>query len=229
MSAKETEHNQPNLDSRLKDLEMFYLGNKKAINTGLLSVAAIIVLYVGYIYFYVKPQNQEVERIMHYAEAYYMQDSFNLALNGDGGDNPGLLYIADNFGATHKGSLAGYLAGTCLLRTGEYETAIDYFNKYSGDDFMIAVQAIGGIGDANAELGNYDEAASYYMKAANHNNNELLSPYYLMKAGQAYEELGDKDKALAAYKKIKAQYKDSRQGNAIEKDIYRLETELGNS
>lgn len=227
MSAKEKDSNQPNLDTRLRDLEVYYISNKKRINSVLLGVAAVILAYVGYIYFYINPQQEAVSKVMHYAEAYYVQDSFDLALNGDNGNNPGLVYIANEYGATAKGSLAAYMAATIYMRNGEFETAIDYFKKYTGDDFMIAVNAKGGIGDANAELGNYEEAADYYMEAANMRDNVLLSPYYLQKAAQAYEEIGNKEAALEAYKAIKKDYKESQQGEGVEKDIYRLETILG--
>jgi tetratricopeptide (TPR) repeat protein len=44
-----------------------------------------------------------------------------------------------------------------------------------------------------------------------------------MKAGIAYEELGQYAKALEAYKKIQSDFSESREGRSIEKYIARVE------
>ena len=46
---------------------------------------------------------------------------------------------------------------------------------------------------------------------------------YLLKAGQVAEEMGNKDKALDFYKKIKDQYPESAEASDIDKYITRIE------
>ena len=48
---------------------------------------------------------------------------------------------------------------------------------------------------------------------------------YLKKAGLVYEKLGQYDKALAAYKKIKSEYSKTTVGTSIDKYISRAENQ----
>jgi hypothetical protein len=60
------------------------------------------------------------------------------------------------------------------------------------------------------------------MKAARKADNNLLSPAYLIQAGQIYEKLGKKADALKAYQEIKTKYYLSNQANDIDKYIERV-------
>ena len=71
------------------------------------------------------------------------------------------------------------------------------------------------MGDAYMELDNVAEAAASYVKAAA-NDNTFTSPFYLLRAGMAYEMAGDYAKAIAAYNRIKADYPNSNEGFSIE-------------
>ena len=51
----------------------------------------------------------------------------------------------------------------------------------------------------------------------------MFAAGYLLKAGQVAEELGDKDKALALYNKIKDQYPGAVEAADIDKYITRIE------
>ena len=78
------------------------------------------------------------------------------------------------------------------------------------------------MGDAYVGLEDYKSALAAYEKAAATADN-LFAAGYLLKAGQVAEELGDKDKALACYKKIKDQYPESAEASDIDKYITRIE------
>lgn len=54
-------------------------------------------------------------------------------------------------------------------------------------------------------------------------DNGLTAPYYLKKIGLVYEKLGDKAKALDAYKTISGSYAGSMEARDIQKYIGRLE------
>ena len=60
------------------------------------------------------------------------------------------------------------------------------------------------------------------MKAADKADNNTLSPIYLVQAGQIYESLGQNDKALDCYKKVKSNYMQSAVGSEIDKYIERV-------
>ena len=70
-------------------------------------------------------------------------------------------------------------------------------------------------------LGKKEEfkAVSFDPKKA---DNNLLSPAYLIQAGQIYEKLGKKADALKAYNEIKTKYYGSMQSMDVEKYIERV-------
>ena len=78
------------------------------------------------------------------------------------------------------------------------------------------------IGDAYVGLENYGKALGYFEKAAATADN-MFAATYLLKAGIVAEQMGENDKALSFYKKIKEQYPQSMEGYDIDKYISRIE------
>ena len=79
--------------------------------------------------------------------------------------------------------------------------------------------AKGALGDAYMELKQVDKAVALYMEAADMKKNEFTSPMLLMKAAWAYEDLGNLDKALTCYKRVKEEYPRSAEARDIDKYI----------
>ncbi len=201
--------------------------NKNVVNIGLTVLAVVIAGYFYYANFYMPGKVAEVEETFHKTERLFAIDSFSVALNGKpaSGINeaiPGFLKIADNYGMTKQGKLSKYYAGICYLQLGQFNEAIEQLKAYGGDDVIVMGMAYGAIGDANMELGNTDDAISFYKKAAAHKPDEFTSPMFLMKAAQALEIKGDDAGALALYKQIKRDYPRSTQGQQIETYIARV-------
>jgi len=162
---------------------------------------------------------------MFRAEYYFEKDSLNLALNGDG-ENEGFLSICDDYGSTRAGNLAKYYAGLCYLNLGEYQKAIDYLKKFDGKDLIVSGMALGAIGDAYMQLNQTNKAIDYYLDAANTNPNDFVSPSYVIKAGWAFELIGDWKKAKELYEKLKKEYPQSREAREIDKYIARAKANL---
>jgi tetratricopeptide (TPR) repeat protein len=158
---------------------------------------------------------------MYQAERYLEIDSLKLALNGDG-NYLGFLDIARDYKFTNSGNLAKYSAGICYLHLGNYNEAIEFLNKYSKKDKVIASLAIGATGDAYVELGNLEKGVSKYIEAADFAKNSFNTPLFLMKAGQIYELTGKFNEALKLYERIESQYPGSTEGTSIEKYIARV-------
>ena len=158
---------------------------------------------------------------MFKAEQKFAQGNFELALNGD--DNTmGFEEIIDTYGS--KAGEAVYLyAGASALQIGEFDKAISYFKKYNGEDSILLSRAQAGIGDAYVGLEDYKSALAAYEKAAATVSSNMYAAGYLLKAGQVAEEMGNKDKALDFYKKIKDQYPESAEASDIDKYITRIE------
>lgn len=202
--------------------ESFIENNKKVLSMVLGGIVVVIGLYFAYTQIYLGPKEIEAQSSIFMAEKYFEKDSLDKAINGDG-VNYGFIDIIDEYSGTKTANLAHYYLGISYLRIGAYEDAIEQLKAFSSDDIMISSIAIGAIGDAYMELGNVDDAISYYEKAAKNNENELTTPMYLFKAGLAYEEKGDYAKAFDKYTTIKKDFSDSSEGRTIEKYLARAE------
>ena len=87
---------------------------------------------------------------------------------------------------------------------------------------MVSNAALGALGNCYAQLGQNDKAAATLLKAAKRADNNTLSPLFYQQAGQLYEAVGNKDKAMDCYKTIKSDYPQSMQAQDIDKYIERL-------
>jgi tetratricopeptide (TPR) repeat protein len=105
---------------------------------------------------------------------------------------------------------------------GNYNEAIEFLNKYSKKDKVIASLAIGATGDAYVELGDVDKGILKYMEAADFAKNSFNTPLFLMKAAELYEMKGKFSDALKLYERIEKQYPESSEGTTIEKYIARV-------
>ena len=224
--------NSPEKDEVIVDVEEVYSKTEDFINDNQNSilgfvgiVVAIVVAFYAYNRVYLGPLDQEAHGQMFVAEQYFNKDSFDLALNGDG-NYLGFIDIADEYGNTTAGNLAHYYAGISYLRTGQYEDAISELETFDGGGEMLDAVALGAIGDAYMELGNVDEALSFYEKAANASVNKFTSPVYLQKAGFAAEKVGSYDKAIDYYTQIEENYPTTNEGRNAAKYIARAEANI---
>jgi tetratricopeptide (TPR) repeat protein len=198
--------------------EQFIEQNQKII---LVVIAVIIVAVLGFFgfkRFYLAPREKDAQGQMFMAQKYFEQDSIKKALNGDG-QYLGFLAIIDEYGMTKSSNLSHYYAGMCYLKLGQFENAVEQLKKFSASDQVIGPLAKGGLGDAYVELKDISKGIGYYLDAADQAKNEFLSPYFLMKAGMGYTELGDFKNALKTYRKIKDDYGRSNEARDIEKYI----------
>ncbi|MDR0544014.1 MAG: tetratricopeptide repeat protein [Odoribacteraceae bacterium] len=205
--------------------EQFIERNQKWIIRGVTFILVAIAAFFGYHKLYKAPLEKEARVQMASPERYFQQDSFLLALNGDG-NALGFLEIIDQYGSTPSGNLANYYAGLCLLYTGDYQDAITYFNRFSSDDMVFSHVVKANIGDAYMELEDFKQAAHFYKQATDGNKNELTAPMILMKAGLAYEKSNDYKNALAAYEKLEKEFPNSIEARDIEKYIARSKANL---
>ena len=216
-----------NIGSTLSKAEQFIEKYKNIITYVIAGIALVVLGIWAYNNFIHGPKVTKAENEMYMAQMYYEMDSLNLALNGDG-NHPGFLEIIDNFGGTPSGNLAHYYVVMIYLKQGLFEDAIEELEKFDGDDDIIGPMATGCIGDAYMELGNQEEALNYYLEASEQSENSFTTPMYLMRAAWVYEGMGDWDKAIELYGKIRDNYKKSFEGSEINKYIARA-TAMKNS
>lgn len=214
------------VEEALSKSEQFIERNQKILTYVVGGIIVVILLFFGYKKYISGPKEKTAQSLMFTAEHYFEKDSVDLALFGDG-ESFGFMDIVDDYGSTDAGNLAKYYAGICYMKKGEYEEAISYLKKFSGDDVIVPAMALGAIGDAYMQLDDLENAAKYYMDAANKDNNEFVSPTFLLKAGWTYEILENWEKAKNTYETIKKDYPKSREAREIDKYLARTKAKLG--
>ncbi|MDR0814908.1 MAG: tetratricopeptide repeat protein [Bacteroidales bacterium] len=223
-SDKKVEERVEGVEHALTKAEQFLENYQKQIIWAVGILLAAVVLYLAFQRFYVEKKSVEAAEQMFPAERAYENEDWNRALDGDG-NNPGFIEIIDDYAFTPSSRLAKYYAGICYLRLGDYEEAINYLSKFSSKDVILSSMALGGIGDAYAELGETDKAVSSYKKAANNRKNDFTSPLYLLRAGLLLEQQKEYKKAAELYEIIRKEYPNSTEGRNISKYLTRVEIE----
>ncbi|WP_419211013.1 tetratricopeptide repeat protein [Maribacter sp. X9] len=191
---------------------------------GAIGVIAVSVLgFLAYSQFVVKPKEISAANEMYYPQQYFDQalasttakDSlFTLALEGAEGKY-GFLDIIEEYSGTKAANLARYSAGMSYLNMNKYQEAITYLEDFNSDDAILGALAKGGLGDAFMQLDQPSDALGYYESAVAHSENEYTTPKFLYKAGVTALEMGEKDKALGFFERIKNEYPKSENANTI--------------
>ncbi|MEM7107752.1 MAG: tetratricopeptide repeat protein [Bacteroidota bacterium] len=210
------------LAEQLSKTEEFIENNKILV----FGVAGVLFLAVAGFFgwnYYLTSQNDLAQSEMFQAIYYFESDSLDLALNGDG-NNLGFIDISSDYSMTDAGNLANFYAGTAYLKQGKYNLAILYLEDFSSNDNLVQARAYSLIGDANMEVGDYEQAAAFYSKAASYKPNKFFTPQYLMKQGLAYEKLNNMEAAIAAYETIIEEYWESAEVQDAKKYKARLQT-----
>lgn len=184
---------------------------------------ALVVGYLAYTKMYAEPRQQEALKQMFMAEQKFAQDSFQVALNGNGVEFSGFKDIAAQFGGTKAGNLAHYYAGVCNLNLGNFDEAVKYLEDYSGDG-LGCVMKHGALGDAYSEKEMLDKAAEQYAKAIKEGNDEVLTPYYMKKLAllNMYEKINKPAEAKKLFQDIKEKYPRSSEALEVDKQLARL-------
>ncbi|MFL1896880.1 tetratricopeptide repeat protein [Aquimarina sp. 2-A2] len=213
------------LDEGASKTEEWVAANQKYIFIFIGVVAFIVLGYLGYQKLVQEPKEQEASNEMFRAQQYFndavtgnekISDSlYGLALNGGEGKY-GFIEIIENYGGTKAANLANYYAGFSYLNMSKYEEAIAYLDEFKSDDQMLGPLALGGIGDAFAQLDQPEQALSYYEKAAETKTNSLTTPKFLLKAAITALSLDKADVAITYLERIKEEFPSSVEANQVE-------------
>ena len=210
---------QENIEQGVSKAQEWLDNNKKTLYT-ILGVAVVLALIIlAFVKFVYQPKCEEAQEQTFPAEMNFQKGEYELALNGDG-NVLGFSEIIDTYG-TKAGKAVYLYAGICQLQLGNFEEAIKFLQKYSGKEPILSARAKACEGDAYVGLGQYDAAIKCFQAAAA-KGDDLFAAGYLLKEGLAWEKLGDKAAALAAYKKISDMYPQSLEAYDIDKYISRV-------
>ena len=218
------------LDEGASKAEDWAVKNQKNIFIVVGLAAAIVLGYLGYNKFIAEPKADEAMNEMFTAQKYFEEavngtakDSlYNLALAGGDGKY-GMLDIVNEYGSTPAGNLANYYAGMAYLNLKDYTNAVKHLSDFKTDDAVLGPVAQGGIGDAFVQLNQSEDALGYYEKAIAGSTNDYTTPMYLFKAANVALGLGQSDKALGYFKRIKEEFSSSAEATNIDVFIGRAE------
>ncbi len=231
MSTKKTqdktEKKLETIDEALTSSERFLEKNQKNILWGLLVVVIVVGAFLAYHYLYKHPRNEQAQAAIYKGERYFQNGEDSLALFGNGNDFKGFESVIDDYSGTKSADLARAYAGICYSHLGNNEKALEYLKKFKGGDLLITPSVIGAIGDVYMNLGNTDDAISQFLKAADKANNEMLTPIYYKKAGIAYLQTQQFDKAIEIFTKIQENYLNSPESQEAEKYIQQAKFQKG--
>jgi len=196
--------------------------NGKKYGIALSLILLVVLGYFGYRQFILEPKEKQATEAMFRAEDYYRIDSIRLALNGDA-VNAGFVKIINRYGGTKAADLAAFYAGSCYLKLGDFNNAVKYLKDFKTSAVQVQAKAYGLLGDAYSELNKKEEAVEQYKKAGTlFDEDEIISPEYLFRAGYLYESMGKNEDAVAMYTIIKNKYPASPRGFDIDRYLARL-------
>ncbi|MEN6589444.1 MAG: tetratricopeptide repeat protein [Proteiniphilum sp.] len=228
MSAKKTneskaEKNFENIGEALTTSEQFLEKNQRAILTGLAIVIVLVGAFLAYHYLYKVPRNEKAQSAIFKGERYFQEGQDSLALFGNGNDYIGFESVISQYKGTRTSDLAHAYAGISYNRLGNNEKALDHLKKFKGGDLLLTPAITGAIGDVYINMGNTDEAVSYFLKAAKEADDQMLSPIYLKKAGEVYLSIANYDKAIETFTQIKEKYINTPEAREADKYITQAE------
>ncbi len=200
---------------------LFYEEHRRVAYGIGIALLLLVLAIPGYIYYHQQQEqaaNQQLGQIL----PVYEQGNYQQALEGTG-NQAGLLAIADDYGNTDAGNLATFYAANALYQRGEYDRALNYFQRFEKEENFIGASAYAAQAAIYENRGNFERAAELYEQAASQYQNNLTAPRFLLSAGQAYEEAGQYEAAMNAYQRIQEEYPDSDQADSAERYMARAE------
>ena len=202
-------------EQQVSKTEAFFEKNKKAIIISVVAIIAIIVCASLTNTYYFQPRQEEASTELAKSQELFQQDQYEKALEG-------FKKVASDYNSTQAGNLAQLYIGLCQANLGKWQEAVNALENFSSKgDQMISPAAEGALGNAYANLKQFDKAVEHLKKAASKADNNSLSPTFLIQAGEILESQGKKDEALKLYQEVKEKYFQSMQYQTIDAYIER--------
>lgn len=114
--------------------------------------------------------------------------------------------VLDQHGKTREAGLAAFFLADSHYRLGDYQQALEafhlYVDKYHHDPLLMA-SSLTGLAACYEQLGQFADAAEFYMRSAEEYPDYYAAPEALMNAGRCFLTAGDFDAAIDAYSLLK--------------------------
>jgi tetratricopeptide (TPR) repeat protein len=187
-------------------LTSFYNANKRSISIAV--TALVLAVFAAVIY--VKNRSENNEKAITALGAIfetYDAGQFQTAVDGIPEKNiQGLKSIVDNYGGSATGDLARFYLAGAYSQLGRYDEALKEFEEYSPSGELLSVARLSGIGSCYEAKGMFREAAASFEKAGTQYPKDVSAAENLNDAARDYGLVGEKEKAIELYKRIKKNY-----------------------
>jgi len=156
----------------------------------------------------------------------YDAEQYRNAIDGsDAAKIKGLQYIVDNYGSSDNGETAKiYLANSYYILS-DFEKAKEYYRSYSGSIDLFKATASAGYASCLEVENKIEEAADYYVDAAEFDSSNPLNADYMLNAAINYLETGNNNKAEELLKSIKKDYRMSVAARQVDRYLAVIKSE----
>ena len=225
--STETKKGLENIGDAIASSENFLERNKKFLIFGILAVILIVGGVLAYQHLYNVPRNERAQEAMFRGERYFQNGQDEIALFGNNNNFIGFEAIITEFRGTRAANLARAYAGIAHARLGNHEQALTHLKAFRGRDLLIAPAVTGAVGDVYMNMGEIERAIPYFMRAAQQANNDMLSPIFFQKAGLAYLQLNNFDRAIEIFERIQRDHINSPEAMDADKFIQQARIQRG--
>lgn len=195
-------------------LTSYYYANKKII--GYVAFALVVVVLAVFVYLNNRRANNE-KATAALGKVFSLYDAaatdpvqYTTAIDGQPERGlMGLKAIVENYGGTDAGEIARIYLANSYYAQGKVDEAIVQYESFRGSDALLAASAEAGRGACYEIKKQYAKAASSFEKASGKTTDMYEGSDYLNSAARCYGLAGEKEKAIALYKRLKKDFPNS--------------------
>jgi len=194
----------------------FYTENSRTI----MAVAGVLVVLAVAVGFFINSRAQAEKTAtfdLTLAKIEIGQQNYDTAAEK-------LTKIIENYSGTRSAADALFFLGNVYLSQGNWEQARATFQRYLSDygrDRQLAPAATAGIGLADEQEKEFQEAAQQYLQAADRYPQMYNAPQYLLDAGRCFGLAGDTARAREMFQSIIDRYPKSELKTQAEDELNR--------
>jgi tetratricopeptide (TPR) repeat protein len=193
--------------------------NTKILSYVGIGLAALIV--IGFLWSKSRADsNEKATAMLAKVTQYYDEGRYDLAINGVPQEGTqGLQAIVDELGSSHAGEIAKLYLANSYFAQKNYDKALRIYDDISISDKMITASAYAGMAACYEAKGDFDQAASYFEKAASKNMTAAQAPENLQRSATNYAATGKKEKAIELLQKLKKEFPSSLYARDVDRYI----------
>ncbi len=137
-------------------------------------------------------------------------------------------HLVEEYGSTESGKLGIFYSGKCLSRLKRYGDAAQHYERFlsvASKTPLYHSLALRSLGFVYQNQKNYEKALAAFKELAEMEGG-FLRGESILALGQLYEEMGQKQEALEAYRDFLKEHPDSTESSRIQRRVAFLENQL---